>query len=143
MPIWQPTQAIARPVYYDREQASVAQGFDVLTGQHAATVRSAYAVPEGRSAFIETIWGLIIRVGVPSVPDFYVITFTFTPYGGSAITIEQLAATGATLQTIGPHSTTQFGYMAAGDVFRATTEDDSTGGQAFYRGSFKGIEFTK
>lgn len=143
MPLWQPTAALSRPLYYDRQQSAIAQAFSVFAGAHGSTVRQSYTVPANRAAFIEALWAIILRTGAPTSADFFTETFSYTPNGGGTITIEQMAGFTAATAVVGPLSLTSFGYMASGDLLQVVTEDDSIGGSAIYRGSWKGIEFTK
>ena len=139
----QQVQQIARPNYYDRLPSSVFATCDILVGAHAATVRASYTVPANRAAFIETVWLFVIKVAPTAPADFFGIACDFLPNGGSVANIDQLTDNFAGNGILGPITLTSFGYMQTGDRIRLVTTDSATGGNAFYRGTVKGIEFTR
>lgn len=141
MPLWQPTNAISRPVYYDRIPVPVLANAGVAVAGHATVVRWSYAPPTSYAAFIESIYSQVSRVAVGAPSATANDTFNFLPFFGGTDPIMinslfDLAALSTQQITL-----TSFGYMAYGDALEFTTQDGSTGGLVFHAGYFKGTEF--
>lgn len=141
MPLWQPSNAIARPAYYDRDPIPAIANYADQIPPAGSTVRASYIPPNGYAAFIEAMFLFTYRgvvAAAPSIVQFYV---NFRPFTGGVYRVAQVQQNTNVLFEDKTLVSGNFGYMAFGDQIDLITFDGSTGGQQAFGGTVKGTEF--
>jgi hypothetical protein len=135
-------QAVARPVYYDRNQIPRLNSFSISgAAPHGSTQRWLYTVPAGKKAFIEWLQLSTHRdtAAAPVAPSQ--VWFTLVLASGPAAIFMLLEHADNTLQLQRHAEQTSFGLMVAGDQMSGNTVDTSTGGTQTYNLVGKLTEF--
>jgi hypothetical protein len=141
MPLWQPTQAVARPEYYDRIAVGVLADYSAVVAPHAVVTRWTYTPPGDYAAFVESCNLFAYRLTAAAGAVLATGRLEFLPfYGGTYLVTASVVATGLANDS-DRRTVTSLGYMAFGDTLRFTTQDASVGGTVLWQGSFKGTEF--
>ena len=142
MPLFQPTKAIARPAYYDRDAFTYAVPFTGTLAPHGVTQRITYSPPQGYAAFIENLLSSMIRV-TAAAPAIYALSiWRFTPFfAGVPGPVLYVAQPSNTVYDFKSENIQNTGYMAYGDNLECVTADFSIGGTVLYNETAKFTEF--
>ena len=133
--------ATARSAYYDRNPVSIQLVFNELLNPHPQTLRASYTVPANRKAILEysdLMIGMYPQLVTTLKRAWFSLSIQVS--GGTGV-----IASFVELYTQVPshdrvvHS--QGGTLNAGDNIALYSEDDSTGGQCYYIGYVKLLEF--
>lgn len=141
MPLWQPSKAVARPVYYDREPAPVIEVYGANLAAHGVTQRITYGPADGFAAFIEVVMFDMICVGFAVAGQAYVAASLTPYYGGGA---RQFDALNLYVSALGVHvheSLPYFGYMAFGDSIAISTFSNAGASAVGFNLGVKGTDF--
>lgn len=141
MPLWQATQSVARPAYYDRAAIPTIGQYNAAVAPHASTVRVQYSPAYPFAAFIENCTLLVRRNSVAAPLGRVAIQATIIPFFGGSTTLSIVRMFDNTVEATKQDSQNTIGYMAYGDTLYIVTSDGGTGGTVEYLGSYKGTEF--
>jgi len=120
--------AVARPVYYDRNPASVQSVYQADIGPVGNTERFTRTIAAGKSGYIESLYCGAYRSSAAAVLGTVVafietVTSDATPAYKAYVIYQS-----ATLTTQTSQSLTSVGLLQAGDIIRGYQFDTSTGG---------------
>lgn len=141
MPLWQPTQSVARPAYYDRDAIPMILVGSFSGGPHVATVRATYTPAFLLACFVEVGYLSMVRSTVAGVVVQAGVYIEYLPYFGGSQIILNDAYISNVINFPQINQLSQFGYMAYGDTIRIVTFNSDTGGTINHYGSLKGTEF--
>jgi len=133
--------ATARSAYYDRNPLTIQLAVSQLLGPHSWTQHVVYTVPANRKATIEYC-ELSLERWPLQVTTLQQVWFAFeiqTVGGGWAIVSHVVLWTQSPTQRSVEHS--QGGTLNAGDTAAMYSFDNCTGGQCYYTGYVKLLEF--
>jgi hypothetical protein len=141
MPLWQPSKALARPDYYDRDAIPQFITYQNTVAPHGLTVRASYSPAFPFAAFIENMVARMTRVTAAAPAASMNLYADFVPFFGGTARIFWLFTVDNTLFAGYTFNGNSFGYMAYGDTLTLSTGDASTGGTVSFLASEKGTEF--
>ena len=129
--------AVARPMYWDRNPATMSLGYYDTVGPAANTVRATYTVPAGRKCFVDSgsinvnratiaapASSVRLTLATPSLNNILIL-FTYS----NVVGFVDRASVGGSL------------LILPGAVIEATSEDLSTGGTCLLAMFAHGVEF--
>lgn len=141
MPLWQPTTAVARPAYFDRDPIPVNPSFYGIIPPHGFTTQATYTPAFGYAAFIEEMVLTVVRTNVAAPAGVVNDWIIFLPFFGGYMYPVFLYDVLATAFDSRQLNVSSFGYMAYGDTLAINTSDVSTGGFMLHNLAVKGTEF--
>lgn len=123
--------ASARPAYYDRNATTTVLSTGITVAPHSQTTRVTSTIAAGKKAYIEYVYGMMIRVTAATTAGFMQITPRFTSGGTSAILAQVITVTNS-LTTAETKTITGTITLYGGEVFDINSQDQSTGGTVYY-----------
>lgn len=123
--------AVARPAYYDRNAASIANIYLQTVAPHASTARWTYTVASGKKLQLENTTIRVIRITAATVAGTYATEVTLT-IGASTYLVTQSYQTSNVANFTDFRTDQTVMTLYAGEIITGATIDTSTGGTVQY-----------
>lgn len=144
MPQIVPAHSVARPHYYDRNAAVVADVYDASVNPPFGSIQVlSYTPPTGSVSFMEAICVAMERVAVAAVANWSYIFMTYDPVDSFEV---QEITLPFILNAINDHTelnVTTFGFTRPGDTIRFYRNSGSTTGTIRFTTAFKATEYSE